>query len=198
MIQPADFLHFCVLCTLAFSNEMAQAENLSVFKAFMSRWIFGHGGLLWSSVGAYHHHISSQVLVSITITSRSSKITQERKFPKSFLKSGSRRMLLKPPELVQMLVSFTPYAILTECFCNSDFLGFPILEHILKTIQGDCVWLFRKPQPLRIRLQQRSLQIRRCLGICSVDTLKQSAERKGRVVPLNRHCMAQNYYWCEL
>lgn len=132
MIQPADFLHFCVLCTLAFSKKMAQDEKLSVFKAFMSRWIFGHGGLLWSSVGAYHHHTSSQILVSITITSGSSKIAQERKFPKLFLKSGSRRMLLKPPELIQMLVSFTVYAILTECFCNSDFLGFPILEHILR------------------------------------------------------------------
>lgn len=135
------------LCTLVFSNRMAQAENSTVFKASMSCWILGCGGLLWSSVGAYHHHTSSQVLVSITTTSRSSKITQERKFPKLFLKSGSRRMLLKPPELIQMLVSFTGYAILTECFCNSDFLGFPILEYILKTIWGDCVCLFRKPQP---------------------------------------------------
>lgn len=74
------------------------------------------------------------------------------KFPKLFLKSGSRRILLKPPELIQILVSFTEYAILSECFCNTDFLGFPILEYILKIIQGVCVWLLRKPQPLRIRL----------------------------------------------
>lgn len=134
MIQPANFLHSNVLCTLVFSNKMAQAENSTVFKASMGCWVFGHAGLLWSSVGAYHRHKASQILVSITTTSRSSKIGGEMKFPKLFLKSGSRRILLKPPELIQILVSFTEYAILSECFCNTDFLGFPILEYILKII----------------------------------------------------------------
>ena len=81
-----------------FPNEMAQAENSTLFKASINWWVLGYRVWLWLPVGASHHHTSSQILVLIATTSRSYRRAQERIFPKLFLKLGSRRKLVRPPE----------------------------------------------------------------------------------------------------